>query len=160
MKMHASIAVLAIALASASAHAALGGHETSVAGEVQAQRALNHSARPSTKTASGAIYTRHDLALAGGGSISEYADVDGLVFAVTWSTATMPDLDSLLGEHKAELDAAQIQSRATGIRSPRNLSVAHGDLSLSSTGHMRAYRGQAHLTSLLPQGFDLKELSK
>ena len=142
------------ALACAPSFAGLGDHAVSVTTDARALRAKSLSARPGTS----ASWTRNELTLQDG-LATEFSDASGTVFAVSWKTQSMPDLSSLLGGHKGAFDSAQTQ-QGEKMRSPRRFAATAGDMTVLSTGHLRAFQGYAYLSSMLPQGFDLGELSK
>ena len=81
----------------------------------------------------------------------EYVGANGVVFAVAWNGPFLPDLRELLGQHFATLisESARLPKAGRG-----RIRVAHTDVTIESTGHMRAYAGRASINSLLPAGFD------
>ena len=96
--------------------------------------------------------TMHQLTLPDGSVIREYADRDGVVYAVGWSTRFKPRLDRLLGAHFAAYAEAgrQAQRLRAGVR-PDSVALP-GDLIVESTAHLNAYVGRAYLRSRLPAG--------
>lgn len=153
------LSTLALALAWGNAQATLGEPVQNLPSEAHALAARSYAAAPASITVSGSVFTRHGLELDSGGRITQFSDSNGMVFAVSWSAPTMPDLDALLGAHKISMDQAQAE-RQRLVRSPRNFSAGRGDLISVSNGHLRAYKGYAYLQSIMPKSFDLKELSK
>lgn len=149
----------------APAFAALGSHAGDVQADAHAMQARSLAARPGA----GASWTRHPLALADGGSATEFADASGRVFAVSWTAPTLPDLSVLLGEHRsgylrAQRRAVEARERAQAgtvvALSHRVANLEDGDLVVNSAGQLQAYRGHAFLRSALPSDFDPKELNK
>ena len=148
----------ALAALSPVAQATLGQPAASVAIDARALRATSFVA----KAPGSANFARHQISLADGGMATEFVDpATGAVFAVSWSSAALPDLSALLGAYFPSLKRAQEATRAPGaMRSPGSVSAVDGDVAIVSTGHMRSFRGQAYLASQLPAGFDIKELSQ
>jgi hypothetical protein len=106
-----------------------------------------------TRRASGSLDTQvHTLTLADGGTVRQYADASGRVYAVAWNTHSKPRLDQLLGRHftaYAEGGRRAMQQRA-GVR--HSGVVQQGDLVVESSAHLNAHVGRAYLRSLLPAG--------
>lgn len=94
----------------------------------------------------------HELVLADGSRIRQYATPGGRVFAVTWQTRGKPRLDQLLGTHfNAYAEASRrLQAARPGI--VRAAHIAEGDLVVESTAHLQAHVGRAWLRSQLPAG--------
>lgn len=133
-----------------AAQAGLGGPVTSVRGE---------AARMNARVASVSMgrYTRHDLTRANGGSVREFANAGGQVFAVTWSGPGKPDLRTLLGGHFAALQASSARGRAAhALRRPPQVNAA--DLQIQTAGHMGWFHGVAFIPSLAPAGFSTADL--
>jgi hypothetical protein len=100
-------------------------------------------------------YVVHELVLQNG-TIRQFARADGLVFAVAWSGAMVPDLDPLLGRFAADYRDAQPEpGPRTGRRSAR---VTGAEVVVETWGRMRAYRGRAWVPALLPEGVVADEL--
>lgn len=138
-------AVLSVPFAS---HAALGGTENSVQSDRQKMRAAS---RPSVVRAA---YTVHEMQNDAGTTVREYVSTDGIVFAVTWSGPSKPDLGQLLGKYFARYRDAN----RTGHASHRHSTLRESDLVVHSSGHMRAFSGIAYLPQQVPQGVDIGEL--
>jgi hypothetical protein len=155
MRLTQLLGALALASFSLCSHAALGGKAQAVAIDAQAPRAISLAASPA---ATGGNFVRHAIPLADGGTAVEFVDENGMVFAVSWASPTMPDMNALLGTYRGALERAQ-QARLGKVRSPRMLSASEGDWTIVSTGHLRAFRGYSYLRSQLPQGFDIKQLA-
>ena len=91
-------------------------------------------------------YTLHEIKMSTGGVIREYVSTSGTVFAVAWESPTMPDIASLLGSYSAAFQQATASSGHR--RGP--LYVQTGPLLVESGGRMRAFRGRAYVTHLVP----------
>ena len=106
-------------------------------------------------TSAGA-YAVHTLSLANGGVVREYAGVDGVVFAVAWRAPGRPDLQQLLGDGFATLQADN--ARGDGPRLRRPLSVQRDSLVVRSGGHPGGFWGLAYLPQQLPAGVSPRDL--
>jgi hypothetical protein len=94
-------------------------------------------------------YTVHEMA-AVGGTVREYIDKAGNIFAVTWRGPLPQDLSLLLGSYFEDY-----QSQVQLVPKSRNrvpVSIEADDLIVRKEGHMRAMRGKAFLKSFLPSG--------
>lgn len=91
-----------------------------------------------------------------GVTVHEFSGADGVVFAITWAGATIPDLQQLLGSYFAGyrdwLQAHPAPSYRSAVRVRTPQVVAH------AAGHMRAYSGSAYAPALVPAGVDLASL--
>lgn len=91
-------------------------------------------------------YTVHEITAAGGMVVREYVSPTGMVFGVVWEGVTMPDLPQLLGPYFPQFrDAVAATHRHRGP-----VYVQAGQLVVESGGHMRAFRGRAYITNLIP----------
>jgi len=93
-------------------------------------------------------YTINAVPAAGGGTIKEYVSTQGIVFAISWRTPMMPNLQRLLGASFPAFEQAAIASRSQGRRGPLNIERA--DLVLQSSGQLGDFRGRAFVPGLLP----------
>lgn len=120
---------------------------------VQADRVhLNASMR----AAPGQNYTVHELRLAAGAVVREYAAPSGKIFAVAWQGPTIPDLKQLLGSYFEEFrNAAQARNRRGG-HDP--LIIQRPDLRVELGGHMRSHVGRAYLPDEIPSGVHDEEI--
>jgi Protein of unknown function (DUF2844) len=119
--------------------AALGEPEQSV--QQDRQRMAGQSKRTVYPT-----YTLHEITASGGRVIREYVSPSGTVFAVAWESPTLPDFASLLGPYFAAFQ----QATATRSRRHGPLYIQAGPLVVESGGRMRAFRGRAYITDLIP----------
>lgn len=131
--------LLALAFAASPLWAALGQSEASV--HEDRQRMAGQ-----LKSATFSHYTVHEITAPGGMVVREYVSPAGMVFGVVWESVTMPDLSQLLGPYFSQFrDAVNTPHRHRGP-----LYVQAGPLVVESGGHMRAFRGRAYVTSLIP----------
>jgi hypothetical protein len=130
------------ALFAGPALAHLGGNADDVARDAQSLRAALHSS-----TASG--YVVHELN-GPGQTIREYANANGIVFAVAWSGAVAPDLSQLLGSYFGAYSSAIQSLSQPGLQ--RSLNLQLPGLTVETGGHLRAYRGRAFVPDQLPSG--------
>ena len=93
-------------------------------------------------------YTVHEIMSPDGTVVREYVTPSGMVFGVSWTGPTIPDLSQLLGPYNAEY---QKTLRAQSVRR-RGVGVHNSNLVVENSGHMRAFHGRAYLNSLLPSG--------
>jgi hypothetical protein len=134
-------ALLILILGAAPVWAILGESESSVSLD---QQVLNGAHREEARQG----YKLHQITAADGLVVKEFVSPAGLVFAVTWQAAHMPNLEQLLGSHITELQAAlQSQTHRPGRRP---VIVRTDKLVFVSGGHMRAYHGYAYVPGLVP----------
>ena len=95
-------------------------------------------------------FTGHPRTLASGTRVVEYADIQGTVFAVTWSGPYLPDLRQLLGRHFASFIRHQQQQTALHAA----VVLRTSDVVILSSGQMGAFSGRAWLPGRIPEGFD------
>jgi hypothetical protein len=138
----AALAVLSAAAWPTSAFAALGG----TADTVQSDRMKMKVAARSMKSA--ANYTVQELQLASGTTVREYMGAGGIVFGVAWKGPVKPDLRQILGQYFSTLS----DPSAVKYSNHTQMHLQKDDLVIHSSGHMRAFAGQAYLSSALPQG--------
>ncbi len=94
--------------------------------------------------------------------LREFTNLDGVIFAISWSGNAHPDLSALLGSHWNKYDRASRKGRGGGHRRRKNLGhtdvVQTPDIVVEKGGHMRAIRGRAYIQSLIPEGVSLDEI--
>ena len=133
-----------------AAHATLGGPESSVGNDGQAQaqpRALEQAASSGVK----ALAVTDPM----GTQITEYV-YQGSVFAVVWTGRVIPNLYNLFGSNfQTYLNAAQNRP-PMGVNAP--VSVRTKQLVAHTFGHMGDYRGSAYVTTMVPPGFDVSSI--
>lgn len=135
----AAFAVLML-VATSRAEATLGATEASVQVD-QSQMEATRRVTPSERL------TVHELKTAGA-TVREFVSPAGMVFGVAWQGRAMPDLRQLLGTYFDQYVAAAA-SRHTR-RAPVLIELP--GLVVHSSGHMRAFVGQAYLPQSLPAG--------
>lgn len=86
--------------------------------------------------------------------IKEFSS-NGKVFAVTWSGPRNPDLKQLLGSYFSEL-----KSSAPALVSLRSRTVNVGDLFINTYGITGDFNGVAYISSLMPSGLTINDLTK
>jgi hypothetical protein len=139
-------------LQGALAWAALGSSPSDFGGTTtQTRMAARSLAATSTSTTSAAVYTISQSTLDSGTIVREYTDASGVVFAVSWTGPTLPDLRTLLGDKFTVMTSNAAKRPKAGHS---QLAVDQSDVVIISSGHMRAYSGQAWIPSALPAGFD------
>jgi len=89
-------------------------------------------------------------------TVKEFADKNGVVFAVTWSGSHHPDLKKLFGKHFTHYKAALAQSPRGHGRAP--VEVKNDDIVVRVGGHMGAVHGFAYVPSLVPEGVSVEDL--
>ena len=99
-------------------------------------------------------YTVKEITLPSGTIVREYVSAEGKVFAVTWSGMSRPDLQQTLGTYFEQYKAAAAAPHA----GHHHLTIRQPDLVLSSSGHMRAWRGKAYVPALLPPNFSVDDI--
>jgi hypothetical protein len=144
----AVIAAALLAVSAPYAHAALGGSQTSVE-----QDRAHLAARALTTTNS--AYSLQILSQTNGDVVREFMNPDGVIFAVTWQGPARPDLQQLLGDRFATLQADNAV-RTRRARAP--MTVNRSDFVVHAAGHSGAFWGMAYLPQALPSGFDLSDL--
>jgi hypothetical protein len=137
-------------LQGALAWAALGSSPSDFGGTTTQTRMAARSLA-ATSTTSAAVYTISQSTLDSGTIVREYTDASGVVFAVSWTGPTLPDLRTLLGDKFTVMTSNAAKRPKAGHS---QLAVDQPDLVIVSSGHMRAYAGQAWIPSALPAGFD------
>ena len=103
------------------------------------------------------LYTMTAVTLASGLVLKEFANAEGLVFAVSWRGPVQPDLSQLLGTYFAAFKQASETERASGQRgSP--LSLAKDGLVVQASGRSPHFFGYAYATHLVPSGINVKDV--
>ena len=101
-----------------------------------------------------ANFRLHEMQLPSGTVLRQYATPDGLVFAVTWSGPTMPDLRQTLGRY---FDSYVAGAKANGAKH-RQLQIHSADLIVHAGGRMRSFTGVAYLAKSMPAGVTVQDL--
>lgn len=146
---------LALLFSIANARAELGGAITSptnVSTPSNVQTTLRVQ-RPVTPI--NANYTVQQNTDEAGTTVREYADNNGVVFAVSWEGPVKPDLKQLLGHYfQTFIDA----SAATPHASTGPITIRENDLVVHAGGHPRAFFGSAYVPTLIPSGVAIDAL--
>jgi Protein of unknown function (DUF2844) len=145
-------AVLFAAQALTPARAGLGQNVASV----QADRV---SMKGQLRARSGPGFSVQEITAASGTVVREYVSPAGVVFAVSWSGPSMPDLQQTLGSYFAQYQAAVKSQRASGARPGHDhLAIRQPSLVVHAAGHMRQYFGLAYVPALLPANVAASDL--
>jgi hypothetical protein len=143
------VAVL-LCVATPAAQAVLGGNVDTVQADTMR---LRGERRLSTSVG----YTVHEILVADGSVVREYANAQGTVFMVTWNMRYKPRLADLLGAFDAEYRLAATHAlEQPGVR--KQISLERGDLVVQQSAHLQNYRGRAWLRSKLPAGFSAEAI--
>ena len=139
----------------ALAFASLGGTVDTVQSDQVKMQAEMKAITPITRAQRNAVsYTVHEMQLASGTTVREYVAPNGVVFGVAWKGQAKPDMQQVLGQY---FDAL---SDPTAVKNHNHaqLHVQKNDLVVHASGHMRAFAGQAYLSSALPQGVTASDI--
>lgn len=148
--MKASVAVVALGclLASRAVLATLGGPVSSV----EADRVRMKAAAVTTTATT--LYTVHEMQTPAGATIREFANADGIVFALMWHGPFPPDLRQALGTYFEQYRTAPRAMRSGHAHD----SVEQPDVVVHSSGHLRAFSGNAYVPQLMPPGVSIQQL--
>lgn len=133
-----------------SAQAVLGGHRDRVESEKTSLRGSGN-----VVVTEGTSFTMLSLQTVTG-SINQYANKEGQIFAVTWRGLHPPDLSLLLGEHFGDYQKSKDRQVHEGGRRPG--AIQTGRITVKHFGHMRDIRGVAYQSSMVPAGIDAETL--
>jgi Protein of unknown function (DUF2844) len=134
-----------------TAFATLGGSVTTIdADRVHVEGALMRIVRSDA-------YALHEIRSASGTMIREYVDSSGTVFAVAWDGPWLPDLRQVLGQHFDHYQAA-MRARGQARTGRGSVAIDEGGLVVQMSGHPRAFKGRAYLSSRLPAGIQLESI--
>ena len=135
-------------LYSSYSFAALGDHSNSIAIEAQVFSG-------SRKIRNSGNHNVHEIST-NNGSIKEYVNADGVVFAVSWIGIIDPDLSVLLGSYFSEYDSARSALVQQKGRHP--ISITTSNIIVLKGGHMRSRFGKAYIPTLIPDGIRPEDL--
>ena len=148
MKALITAVALGCLLASSAALATLGGPVSSV----EADRARMKAAVVTTTATT--LYTVHAMQTEAGTTLREFANGDGIVFAVAWRGPFPPDLRQTLGSY-----FEQYRTAPRAHKSGHALdSVEQPGLVVHSSGHLRSFAGSAYVPQLVPAGVAIEQL--
>lgn len=142
--------IAAVCMASGSARAALGGHASTINDELT-------QARGQLRTLKQPDHMRYEMTLPNGGTVHEFANASGVIFAVSWSGPGKPDLRALLGNHFTHLQQPMVAPRG-GRMFRQPVQVNRADIQIQTGGHMGYFWGVAYLPALAPAGFSTESL--
>lgn len=142
------LAMSAMLLCTATAHASLGGDAATVVADADEVHGIANSEVRGQ-------YEVRDIE-GNGLHLREYLTRQGRVFAVAWTGLVMPNLERLLGTHFSAYSAAVAGLPTPGLH--RSVHIASRELVVYSGGHLRAYGGRAYLPASVPVGVEPAEL--
>ena len=99
-----------------------------------------------------------DTITVAGMEITEYASLDGVIFAVVWKGTGIPDLQLLLGEYFQEYREGLIAARNRRPRVREPFKLKSDRLIVERAGHSRALWGRAYLPSHVPPGVRAEDI--
>lgn len=121
-----------------------------VLGEPAAQVQADQIRLQAARGISTGIWERHELNLADGSQITQWAlPGGGKVVAIEWRTHFKPRLDELLGRYFSPYQAAAQAQPARAPTARRQLALQAGDLVIEHHEHLQLYTGRAYLASEL-----------
>lgn len=126
--------------------------QAELGGKINVTPSLKMSIKAAVPVQTQASYSVHELIPESGGSIKQYADAAGVVFAVTWKTPVLPDLQTLLGANYFAAYKSETATKAHAGRGP--VRINQNDFVIFSGGRLKAFSGKAYVPSLLPAGFN------
>jgi hypothetical protein len=146
----AALAGCTALLCSRAVLASLGGDVTSV----ETDRVHMKAAKVTQQTS--ALYTIHEMQTPAGTTVREFANADGIVFAVAWNGPFQPDLRQALGSY---FEAYKAAPRARRYGHTHDI-VQEPGLVVHSAGHMRSFAGIAYVPQLIPAGMPLSQVGE
>lgn len=140
-------------LSARPAYAALGATTASI----EPDRA---SMKGQLRSRSGAGYSVAEITAASGTVVREYVSPSGVVFAVSWSGPSMPNLQQTFGTYFTQFQAAVQARRAQEPprRGHNHLEIHTPSLVVHAMGHMRQYFGVAYVPALMPTNVSFSDL--
>jgi hypothetical protein len=98
-------------------------------------------------------YQVHDIRLADGATVRQFATPAGQVFALAWRSHLKLQLQPLLGQYFSPYSAAR-QAAAPGQGFARQSALAQGGLVVRESAHLGLFAGLAYVRQLVPEGVD------
>jgi hypothetical protein len=141
----AATTALLVAVAG-SASAALGGDAATVEADVAHLQGKLKIARVQR-------YAVHEIEAPHGTVVREYLSPAGKVFGVAWNGPVKPDLRQVLGPYFDTYVEAVAKRKTRGP-----VQIVLPGLVVNSSGHMRAFAGNAYLPDSLPDGVAAEEV--
>jgi hypothetical protein len=130
------------------AFASLGGNIASIQADQVQMKATSRIASTQAK------YTVHEIQTTSGTAVREYVAANGTVFGVAWNGPVVPNLRQVLGQYFVPFT----QAAKTLQSGHSHLLIQQANLVVRASGHMRAFRGNAYVPSMLPQGVTTNEI--
>jgi len=96
-------------------------------------------------------YSLYTQTLTSGTIVQEYIAPSGIIFAISWSGPSLPNIQAIFGNYYANYLSAAEKSR-------RSIYTSSESLVIQSTGMMGAFQGFAFLPKLAPTGFTVNNL--
>jgi hypothetical protein len=140
--MRIALLTLLTSLWCGSCFAALGGAPTDFGGQPVRQARMLAAGAP-------AAFSVQTTTLPNGTVVREYIAPGGAVFAVSWQGQFLPDLRVLLAQYFNVLTAETARRPMAGHS---QVHIDRPEVTIESTGHMRAYAGRAWIAGALPAG--------
>ena len=98
-------------------------------------------------------YQVHDIRMADGSSVRQFASPGGQVFALVWRSHLKLQLQPLLGQYFSGYSEARLAS-AKGHGFARQSVLTQGALVVHESAHMGMFAGLAYVRHLVPEGVD------
>lgn len=116
---------------------------------------LSQQKMASAKVTSDTLFTTHEYEERGN-TVKEFADKEGVVFAVSWQGVSKPNLNNLFGtyfnEYKEGLDEVPKQY---GVKT---VNFKTSKMVVRRSGRMRDMRGFVYIPALVPAGVRIEDL--
>ena len=141
--------VIATTFAPTSAFAVMGEKASTVQTDMSRLQGQN------LKVTSNSIYTTYSFH-ARGDIIKEYANSDGVIFALSWLGRAPLNMRGIAGKHYGAYAAVRAMQPRLHVRHP--IVVKTPLMTVYRGGHMRAWRGLAFIKSLAPSGVSARDL--
>ncbi len=135
--------------AASSAQATVGQGASSVQSDMAQLKGTNY------KVTTNSVYTTYSF-FARGDTIKEYANSNGVIFAMSWRGATQPPIKGILGKYFNGY-AAQFAARVR-LHIRRPIMIKTPAIRVFRGGHMRGWVGSAFVQSLAPAGITMGDL--
>lgn len=159
MKALHSALPLALALGAVLLTAAVTPAKAGLGDQAASVEADRVSMKGQLRTRSEPGYSVQEITASNGALVREYVSPSGVVFAVSWSGRTKPNLQQTLGTYFTQFVTGAKARRSAGRHSGHNhLEIHEPSLVVHAGGHMRQYFGFAYVPSLVPRNLSVAEL--
>ncbi len=135
--------------AASSAQATVGQGASSVQSDMAQLKGTNY------KVTTNSVYTTYSF-FAYGDTIKEYANNDGVIFAMRWHGVSQPPIKDILGTYFNSYAAASAARAHLHMRRP--IMIKTPTIHVFRGGHMRDWLGTAFVQSLAPSGITAGDL--